>query len=112
VCPPSDQGFVTAGERVVWEALRDQLADDDVLLKQAEESMYALRACVSRAPRWGSGTPVRWGHAVLLPYTPVEDDFALVDAQRWRVAAPRAAARPGSRSSRHACSAAPANGGR
>ena len=29
---------------------------------------------------------MRWGHAVVLPYTAVDDDFALLDAQRWQVA--------------------------
>ena len=53
---------------------------------QAREGLYALREWVTGTPRWGSRSPVRWGHAVVLPYTRVDDDFALVDARRWQVA--------------------------
>jgi hypothetical protein len=139
---PPDPTFATASEQKVWEALRDQLEDRDVLVTglrvsdrrkdheidlvvafegagvvvvevkggqvwcdahgwwiqrrgtttpidpvtQARESLYALRDWVTNTPEWGSRTAVRWGHAVVLPYTPVDDDFALPDAQRWQVA--------------------------
>ncbi|HSE70690.1 MAG TPA: NERD domain-containing protein [Nocardioidaceae bacterium] len=53
---------------------------------QAREALYALRTYVTSAPQWGSRGPVRWGHAVVLPYTRVDDDFARADAQRWHVA--------------------------
>lgn len=53
---------------------------------QAREGLYALREWVTGTPQWGSRSPVRWGHAVVLPYTRVDDDFALVDARRWQVA--------------------------
>ena len=53
---------------------------------QAREGQYALRDWVTGSPQWGSRAPVRWGHAVVLPYTSVDDDFALVDARRWQVA--------------------------
>lgn len=139
---PSEPTFATPSERKVWEVLRDQLGDGDVLIAclrisdrnkdheidlavafegggivvvevkgsqvwcdqdgwwirrggraasidpvtQARESQYALRAWVTNTPQWGSRSPVRWGHAVVLPYTPVDDDFALLDARRWQVA--------------------------
>ncbi|HJR37050.1 MAG TPA: NERD domain-containing protein [Nocardioidaceae bacterium] len=139
---PPEPTFVTSSEQKVWEALRDQLGDGDVLItglrisdrdkdhevdvavafegggvvvvevkgsrvwcdeegwwidrrgkaepidpvSQARKSLYAFRSWVTNTPQWGSRTPVRWGHAVVLPYTPVSDDFALVDARRWQVA--------------------------
>lgn len=139
---PAEPTFTTRSERKVWEALRDQLGDDDVLIAglrissqgkdheidlavvfayagivvvevkgssvwcdeqgwwidrggrtqsidpvtQARESQYALRAWAERDPRWRGRQPARWGHAVVLPYTKVDDDFALPDAQRWQVA--------------------------
>jgi hypothetical protein len=139
---PPDPTFTTESERRVWELLRDQLGDDDLLVsglrisdrgkdhevdvavvfagggivivevkgskvwcddegwwidrrgraaaiapvKQARESQYALRAWAECDPRWAGRGPVRWGHAVVLPYTKVDDDFALADAQRWQVA--------------------------
>src|SRR4051794_6083761 len=139
---PPDPTFTTESERKVWEALREQLDDDDLLIsglrvsdrgkdheidiavvfphggivvvevkgsqvwctdegwwiqrkagveaidpvKQARESQYALRAWAEQDTRWSGRGPVRWGHAVVLPYTKVGDDFALVDAQRWQVA--------------------------
>ena len=139
---PPEPTFTTQSERKVWEALRAQLGDDDVLIAglrisdrakdheidiavvfahagivvvevkggkvwcdsdgwwidrgghpqsiapvtQARESQYALRAWAERDPRWRGRSPVRWGHAVVLPYTEVADDFALPDAQRWQVA--------------------------
>ena len=55
-------------------------------VKQAREAQYALRAWLDQDPRWGRRTDLRWGHAVVLPYTDVDDDFALLDAQRWQVA--------------------------
>lgn len=69
-------------------------------VSQAREAMYALRSWVTNTPQpggvpgadgvagpaWGSRGHVRWGHAVVLAYTPVDDGFALPDAQRWQVA--------------------------
>ncbi|HET7532842.1 MAG TPA: NERD domain-containing protein [Nocardioidaceae bacterium] len=139
---PPDPTFVNTSERKVWEALRDQLGDGDVLVAgqritdrrkdheidiavafegggvvvaevkgskvwcdedgwwierhgrtspidpvtQAREGLYAFRDWVTNTPQWGSRTPVRWGHAVVLPYAPVDDDFSLIDAPRWQVA--------------------------
>ncbi len=139
---PPEPTFATTSEQKVWETLRDQLGDWDVLLAgqrvsdrrkdheidlavafqgggivvvevkgsrvwcdesgwwierygqpspidpvtQAREGQYALRSYVTNTPQWGSRLPVRWGHAVVLPYTHVDDDFAMVDAGRWQVA--------------------------
>ena len=139
---PPDPTFVNTSERKVWEALRDQLGDGDVLIAgqritdrrkdheidiavafegggvvvaevkgskvwcdedgwwierhgrtspidpvtQARDGLYAFRDWVTNTPQWGSRTPVRWGHAVVLPYAPVDDDFSLIDAPRWQVA--------------------------
>ena len=58
-------------------------------VKQAREGLYALRDWVTSSPQWGSRGQVRWGHAVVLPYTAVDDDFATVDARRWQVAGSR-----------------------
>ncbi len=55
-------------------------------VQQAREAQYALRAWLDGDPRWRGRAPIRWGHAVVLPYTLVDDDFALPDAQRWQVA--------------------------
>ncbi len=139
---PEQPGFATASERKVWELLRTQLGDDDVLISgqrissrdkdheidicvafagggvvvvevkggqvwydddgwridrrgqvvsidpvtQAREAQYALRSWLDRDPRWGRRSGIRWGHALVLPYTLVADDFATPDAQRWQVA--------------------------
>ena len=64
-------------------------------VKQAREAQYALRDWLDRDPRWGRRTDLRWGHAVVLPYTDVDDDFALLDAQRWQVAGRDDLAGPG-----------------
>ena len=53
---------------------------------QARGAQYALRTWLDQDPRWRGRRPIRWGHAVVLPYTRVDDDFALLDAQRWQVA--------------------------
>ena len=139
---PEQPGFATASERKVWELLRTQLGDDDVLISgqrissrdkdheidicvafadggivvvevkggrvwyddggwridrrgqvapidpvtQAREAQYALRSWLDQDPRWGRRSGIRWGHALVLPYTEVPDDFATPDAQRWQVA--------------------------
>jgi hypothetical protein len=138
---PAQPGFATGSERRVWELLRDQLGEDDVLISgqrissrdkdheidicvafadggivvvevkggqvwydggwkidrrgqvaaidpvtQAREAQYALRSWLDQDPRWGRRSGIRWGHAVVLPYTSVGDDFATPDAQRWQVA--------------------------
>ncbi len=53
---------------------------------QGREAQYALREWLDGQPRWGRRTGIRWGHALVLPYTGVGADFATPDAQRWQVA--------------------------
>src|SRR4051794_22725748 len=137
---PPRPAFVTQSERRVWELLREQLGDDDVLIsgqrishrdkdyeidigvafadggivivegkgstvwcedggwwmtrggqrvrihpvEQARGALYALRSWLDQDPRWRGRRDIRWGHAVVLPYTKVDDDFAMPDAQRWQ----------------------------
>ena len=138
---PAQPGFATTSERKVWELLRSQLGDDDVLVSgqrissrdkdheidicvafadggivvvevkggqvwyddgwkidrrgqvdsidpvnQARQAQYALRSWLDQDPRWGRRSGLRWGHAVVLPYTLLAHDFATPDAQRWQVA--------------------------
>ena len=138
---PEEPVFATDSERQVWQLLRDQLGDDDVLISgqrissrakdheidicvafagagivvvevkgsrvwyddgwwidrrgqktaidpvtQARESQYALRSWLDHDSRWSGRKDIRWGHALVLPYTQVTDDFATPDAQRWQVA--------------------------
>ena len=54
---------------------------------QARSAKYALRSYIEDDPRWGGRSRVRWGHAVVLPYLPLDDDFALPDCPRWAVVA-------------------------
>ena len=138
---PEEPVFATDSERQVWQLLRDQLGDDDVLISgqrissrakdheidicvafagagivvvevkgsrvwydggwwidrrgqktaiepitQAREAQYALRSWLDHDSRWSGRKDIRWGHALVLPYTQVPDDFATPDAQRWQVA--------------------------
>jgi hypothetical protein len=142
ICHPAEPEFATGSERAVWEALREQLGDADLLVaglrvsdhskdheidiavvfadlgvvvvevkggtithdgttwlqpwngalksidpvKQARDAKYALRDYVEHDPRWGSRGRLRWAHAVALPYTGVDDGFAVPDCPRWSVA--------------------------
>src|SRR5690606_26543924 len=54
---------------------------------QARGGKYALRAYIEADPRWkdSSRSRVRFGHAIVLPYTDVDDDFATPDCPRWTV---------------------------
>ncbi len=53
---------------------------------QARDAQYALRTWLDHDPRWRGRTGLRWAHALVLPYTRIDDDFATPDAQRWQVA--------------------------
>lgn len=138
-CLPPDPAFTTQSEREVWEALRDQLHPDCVLManlrltgesgdtevdllalipevgfvvievkggavsqdaqgrwqvrskegtraanpvEQLARGKYALRGYLEADPRWAR-TRVRWGHALVLPFTAVDDDFAAPDLPRY-----------------------------
>lgn len=52
---------------------------------QARDGKYAMRTYVEADPRWQGRTRVRWGHAVVTPYTSLADDFATPDCPRWMV---------------------------
>jgi hypothetical protein len=52
---------------------------------QARDGKYAMRAYVEADPRWRGRTRVRWGHAVVTPYTSLAEDFATPDCPRWMV---------------------------
>ena len=52
---------------------------------QVRAATYAAREYVGRDPRWAAGDHVRWGYAVVFPYTDVDPDFSLPDAPRWLV---------------------------
>lgn len=51
---------------------------------QLNRGKYALRAYIERDPRWGR-TRVRWGHALVLPFTPVREDFVSPELPRWAI---------------------------
>jgi hypothetical protein len=136
---PEHPEFATGSERKVWEQLRDELADHDLLIAnqrvtdhrkdheidvavalpgaglivvevkgsgvhhngtswrqerdgtegdidpvaQARDAKYALRSYVEADPRWGSRSRIRWGHAIVLPYLSLADDFSTPDCPRW-----------------------------
>lgn len=52
---------------------------------QARGGMYALRDYADADGRWGRRR-VRWAHAVVLPFTDVDDSFATPDCPRWSIA--------------------------
>ncbi|HEX6247278.1 MAG TPA: ATP-binding domain-containing protein [Nocardioidaceae bacterium] len=52
---------------------------------QAREGMYAVRDSLYRHPRWGDRTRIRFGHAVVLPFDSVAQEFGLPDCPRWRI---------------------------
>ncbi len=54
---------------------------------QARDGKYALREYVERDPRWrdSSRRRIRWGHAIVLPFSNLADDFATPDCPRWTI---------------------------
>ncbi|MDV3220918.1 NERD domain-containing protein [Intrasporangium sp.] len=55
-------------------------------VEQAREAKYALRAFIEADPRWKNRrSRVRFGHAVVLPYTDLPAGFATPDCPRWMV---------------------------
>lgn len=53
---------------------------------QCRDGKYVLRAFVEDDPRWkGRHSRVRWGHAIVVPYTDIADDFATPDCPRWMI---------------------------
>ena len=56
-------------------------------VRQARQTRYAIRDYVERDPRWrdSSRTRIRWSHAVVMPYTAIDDDFDTPDCPRWMI---------------------------
>ncbi|GAA3717400.1 ATP-binding domain-containing protein [Terrabacter ginsenosidimutans] len=55
-------------------------------VEQCRVGKYVLREFVEEDPRWKARhSRVRWGHAIVLPYTDVPDDFATRECPRWMV---------------------------
>lgn len=53
---------------------------------QCRDGKYVLRTFVEDDPRWkGRHSRVRWGHAIVVPFTEVADDFATPDCPRWMI---------------------------
>lgn len=54
---------------------------------QARRTKYALRKYVELDPRWrdSSRTRVRFGHAVVVPFTELGEDFSTPDCPRWMI---------------------------
>ena len=56
-------------------------------VSQARDGKYALRHYIETDPRWkqSSRSRVRFGHAVVTPYTALADVFATPDCPRWMI---------------------------
>jgi hypothetical protein len=55
-------------------------------VEQCRDGKYALRDFVEADPRWKNRrSRVRFGHAVVVPFTDVVDDFATPDCPRWMI---------------------------
>ena len=70
-----------SGRWTIWRHGRDEEIHP---VRQVTQATYALRTYVERDPRW-SRSRIRWCHALVLPYTKVDDDFDLPDCPRWAV---------------------------
>ena len=53
---------------------------------QARDGKYAVRRYVEGDARWGTRSRIRWAHVVVLPYTKLDEDFAVPDCPRSLVA--------------------------
>ena len=55
-------------------------------VEQCRDGKYALRDFIEADPRWKNRrSRVRFGHAVVVPFTDVADDFATPDCPRWMI---------------------------
>ena len=79
-------GSVWVDEQGQW---RQGNRRDNVIhpVDQARDGKYALREYVERDPRWrdSSRRRIRWGHAIVLPFSDLADDFATPDCPRWTI---------------------------
>lgn len=59
-------------------------------VEQCRDGKYVLREFVEGDPRWKARhSRVRWGHAIVLPYTDLAEDFATPECPRWMVSGRR-----------------------
>ena len=55
-------------------------------VEQCRDGKYALRDFIEADPRWKDRrSRVRLGHAIVVPFTDVADDFATPDCPRWMI---------------------------
>ena len=55
-------------------------------VEQCRDGKYALREFIEADPRWRNHrSRVRFGHAVVVPFTDLADDFATMDCPRWMI---------------------------
>ncbi|NUQ32957.1 MAG: nuclease, partial [Dermatophilaceae bacterium] len=59
-------------------------------VEQCRDGKYALREFIEADPRWKNRrSRVRFGHAVVVPFTELADDFATMDCPRWMISGSR-----------------------
>ncbi|NUO90911.1 MAG: ATP-binding domain-containing protein [Dermatophilaceae bacterium] len=59
-------------------------------VEQCRDGKYALREFIEADPRWKNRrSRVRFGHAVVVPFTELADDFATTDCPRWMISGSR-----------------------
>jgi hypothetical protein len=59
-------------------------------VEQCRDGKYALREFIEADPRWRNRrSRVRFGHAVVVPFTDLADDFATTDCPRWMISGSR-----------------------
>ncbi|WP_323099822.1 nuclease-related domain-containing DEAD/DEAH box helicase [Intrasporangium sp. YIM S08009] len=59
-------------------------------VEQCRDGKYALREFIEADPRWKNHrSRVRFGHAVVVPFTDVADDFATTECPRWMISGSR-----------------------
>ncbi len=55
-------------------------------VEQCRDGKFALREFIEADPRWKNRrSRVRFGHAIVLPYTDLDGDFATLECPRWMV---------------------------
>ena len=59
-------------------------------VEQCREGKFALREFIEADPRWKNRrSRVRFGHAVVVPFTDIADDFATTECPRWMISGSR-----------------------
>lgn len=56
-------------------------------VEQCRDGKYELRKYVEQDPRWrnSSRTRIRWGHAIAVPFTDLDEDFSTPECPRWMI---------------------------